>query len=922
MTRISKFELKCPSLGISEHLLDRSRLTPFLELYHFDPYSGPQIADFQPWKGYPGVLMVIVGCGFAEERERNCVEVGGKPALVVDSETDRLTVITHHDTHTGKVKVTVDGTTATSLRDFDVLSWPKPGSFEDGPPFSYAGTGAATEPSAGDIPSTGTARILVVCCNPTDLVPPAPATIRQDVIDTFADVTTFYDQASYGVLDVQVDVTDFVALLDNSAHYHRANGARGYPNIDSAAIAQLSAECAQGAVDQGYDLDDYEVFVVSVYLPGLQVRAWGGWSESNFAYNDGAGTSINQTTTNPLAMIIQGHNADWGRAAHEFGHGLVDAGLVLGEDVYGSDLIDPSEATAAAFDIMGNCDSHPLFSGFYMHQLGWYDAANIRDLEWDRNPFSQELDVIAHGLTEDTQPNRYHLIRIKISDGLYYFVEVRQRPDPTAATPQVFDENLPLSLAGTPDGGVVVTKVITGEMNNNHQTRLITLLHDTERVLVTGQEVVDPLRTIRISVVDDGVQDRPRVCRVRVEWAQEIADTPGGDFDLRIEPWGPGWETVDIWVDRSPFGTFDSTDAAGNPTGNGDEPRSLEINRFEARIRNDGTADAHNVRITHYAITPPGVGDNGSWSPIATNTLGTVPSNGSSVSRCDWVPLVGEHTCLKVAISQQLGEITGGNNSAQENVFNFQPPASSVPEPVVMTLAVRNPVEERVMVYLSLVGVPYGFYVYFPHRWVWLEPLGERKLDLIVVPIIDFIRMEHRTAPVRINGYIPHVYSKRLEITGVPASWMSPIGGILANVTPKHKGAIRLYEKLQQEKEDHVKILGKVEPNIKDQKLRVDMTHPNGEVSTVNAWTDQTGGFAAYFHLRQRKNIQEKEIYSSKATKGQCMYAFQAHIINAIQIAPVDSNIVWYEIRDGSLDNYQPKKTPRKTPKKRLKKES
>ena len=70
MTRPSKFELKHPSLGISEYLLDRSRLTSFLELYPFDLYSGPQIADFQPWKGYPGVLMVIVGSGFAEERER------------------------------------------------------------------------------------------------------------------------------------------------------------------------------------------------------------------------------------------------------------------------------------------------------------------------------------------------------------------------------------------------------------------------------------------------------------------------------------------------------------------------------------------------------------------------------------------------------------------------------------------------------------------------------------------------------------------------------------------------------------------------------------------------------------------------------------------------------------------------------------
>ncbi len=98
-----------------------------------------------------------------------------------------------------------------------------------------------------------------------------------------------------------------------------------------------------------------------------------------------------------------------------------------------------------------------------------------------------------------------------MSDGLYYFVEVRQRPDLGAAAPQVFDENIPLPMGDTPDGGVVVTKVITGELNNNHQTRLITLLQEQSRVMITGEEAVDPLRTLRIVVVDDNVQARPRV---------------------------------------------------------------------------------------------------------------------------------------------------------------------------------------------------------------------------------------------------------------------------------------------------------------------------------------------------------------------------------------------------------------------------
>ncbi len=234
-------------------------------------------------------------------------------------------------------------------------------------------------------------RILVVVCHPTDLTPPIPADARQDVVDSFAQVSSFYDQASYGQLDVQVDVTNFVALLNNADYYHRTNGGAGYPNIDGAVLGHLIAECAQGAVDQGFDLNDYSVMVASVHMPGFTVHAWGGWSQSNFAYDDGAGVSINITTTHSLGMIAQRHDADWGRTAHEFGHNLVDGALVLGEDVYSSDLIDPGEATAQDFELMGNHDSHPLFSGFYMHQLGWYDPANIVDVVWDRNPFLRSM---------------------------------------------------------------------------------------------------------------------------------------------------------------------------------------------------------------------------------------------------------------------------------------------------------------------------------------------------------------------------------------------------------------------------------------------------------------------------------------------------------------------------------------------------
>ena len=87
-----------------------------------------------------------------------------------------------------------------------------------------------------------------------------------------------------------------------------------------------------------------------------------------------------------------------------------------------------TQATAEQFELMGSHDNHPMFSGLFMQQLGYYSAANIHEMQWDRNPFPQEFDVVAHGASVDGAANRYNLVRIKVSPGLDYYVEVRQRP--------------------------------------------------------------------------------------------------------------------------------------------------------------------------------------------------------------------------------------------------------------------------------------------------------------------------------------------------------------------------------------------------------------------------------------------------------------------------------------------------------------
>ena len=72
---------------------------------------------------------------------------------------------------------------------------------------------------------------------------------------------------------------------------------------------------------------------------------------------------------------------------------------------------------------MGKHDTHPIFTGYHLEKLGYYNAANITMLQWDRNPFSQDFEVIAHGLNEDTAAARFHIVKVKSPMRSAYFVE-------------------------------------------------------------------------------------------------------------------------------------------------------------------------------------------------------------------------------------------------------------------------------------------------------------------------------------------------------------------------------------------------------------------------------------------------------------------------------------------------------------------
>ncbi len=866
------FDEAALTAGIARLRVDPALLASVLPTW-LDWLRGPSIVDFQPRKGRAGDVVTITGNRFDPDRPDNAVSVGGASAIVLEASSTRLKVLTAATTVDGPVSVLVGGRTATGPEDFGVLGYP--GEDEDGPPIAFSGAGTA---QSGDVAPTGTGKILVVLVKPNDRSPSNATTARNDVVSAWGNVKTYYEQASYfsaaGGVGKSWDITvtsSFATLSGSTSDY--CDFSASVQNIKQSALNRLTAEAAQAAVNAGHDLGDFQIMAVVMFLEGSFIRAWGGWERQTFSYDPGGGgTKISITLTKPINLLTVQETANWGRLAHEVGHNVVavpgisdittkGGTAVFGEDVYSSDLVSGSTATAQAFELMGDHDSHPLFSGYFLDTLGWYRPDNpahdgdILALDWSRNAFSQDIDVVAHGLSRNSVAGRYHLIKIKVANGLCYYVQVRQRPGGSTAA-QVFDTSIPGTSTPT-DGGVIVTRVLTDTNAENQQSRIITLLHDAT-VLHQGQSAIDPARDLTITVLDDDVVVRPQVCRVRVAWAQGIVDDPNGAFDLSITPWDSSCTTPDIWVDRIPTqGVFDRPlDAQGRPEGNGDKPKPGKVNKFIARVSNSGTVAATDVKVTFYSVYPPGVGDNGAWSPLITRTIGTIAMNGHFDVTADWIPVVGKHTCLKVFVSPQLGEITGGDNSAQENVFDFEAPAFSPPQPLVLPVAVRNPRDEDVVAQMSLTHVPQGYFVQFPHAWLHLKPHEERLFEMVVIPTMDvdaYLRGKEAipTAPIRITGYLGRQYREVQSGGELPGSRFSFMGGILSNVTPKRGTTVELGPDKERREKHLLAIRGVVAHAGRTDRVLVTVTdRDSGERVGVEARTDDSGQFRAAVDLR------------------------------------------------------------------------
>jgi hypothetical protein len=304
------------------------------------------------------------------------------------------------------------------------------------------------------------------------------------------------------------------------------------------------------------------------------------------------------------------------------------------------------------------------------------------------------------------------------------------------------------------------------------------------------------------------------------------------------------------------------------------------------------------------------VGDNGNWAPLGVQTIGAIAQNSFVDIDQNWVPVVGQHTCLKLYASAQLGEISGGNNFAQENVFDFEAAASSPPAPVMIRTAIRNPLDERRIVRVGVKGVPLGWRVHFPHSWVWLDAKAEKQFDLTVIPMFDWSAVaggakDHNerklepTAKVRLEGIVARAYDTPLAPKNEPAgSRAYPIGGILGRVHVRKQSRIWIEPGLLEKHRENevpakstIAVHGGIGQPFDKQRVRVVCTDPRGRDRIVQVFTDPDGRFEALFDLLIEPSLEASPKLWKKAKDVEHgTYRVRAFVVAATLMAEAESN--------------------------------
>jgi hypothetical protein len=902
----------------------------------------PIIKDFSPKQGYVGSIVDISGENLTIKGRQTEVTINEKPTLIIYSSPTLIRfIISDPNTTSGLIKIKVGEKSVYSPNNFTLLKNDGGKEKIDGPPLLLGGKSLG---APVNILSKGKLKLLVVLVHPTDHVPSDELEARALVEKEWEEAKEFYRQASYQRLNLDVIFTssyhqlsgtynDYIAIDEPPCGgdagdvfiMEESPGDTGNANVRCEALERLMAEGAQAAIDEKIDLNQFDAMAVSININGIEnmIRGLGGWSQQQFTYGN-----IDIQLAHELHLIALGGNSDSMRIGHEIGHMLVSLppGLnatpgtaVLSEDIYAGDGVSNSEATAEKFDLMGAHDYGPLFSGYNMDKLGYYDSSNVRELKY-ADIDGQEYELVSHGPGpeagiypwhynnaspgpgENTNLKRFHLLKIRVTEDLYYYVEVRHRPERTGLY-QLFDKDLPyydkvssplLPFFIPEPGGVVVTKVLTGQVVTEQNRRFITLSHPSSRsgprVLKKGEAALGDYN-LKITVLEDRVETDPQVCRVKVELDRSLIPAEPVFFDLRVEPQDGSWQSPSIWVDVPPY----TYPVAGQRPPIGERPKVGEPNRIWTRVYADGNRDVNNVQVRFYINSPHGTG-NTNGELIGTKTI-SLRANTYKDTWIEWTPENTLPTAIKVVVVPQDGEMITANNSTRENLFQVEAVASSsssIPEVVMLPVVIRNPIPLGVLpstslnpIYIHVKDVPKGFMVQVPHSLIWLAPQQERRFNITVIPTGTYSSYKEgsvRNGNIRLVWSMPLLYSDEMLL---PA-----MGGITAQVTPKQQVRLTLSGDPANSNDTTIALTGSLTPALAGETVRVDLIDPKGKRRVKDVTTNAYGRFQVRFDLTQAPSLDANPTPEPNDGPYNGVYQAQAFVINSPNAAQATSNVV------------------------------
>ncbi len=202
-------------------------------------------------------------------------------------------VVTDSRVTTGPVEVSIGEKRAVAPYDFQVTEQPNPEI--DGPPVIFTGC----ELVGPGVSEKGIMRVLFMRVYPSDRPPKNKEGARKDILRTKEDLEEFYDQAIYGRLKIDVDITkDWHELSGTLTDYINLK----YEDIVVTSLDRLMAEAAQASVDEGLDINSYFIVTAIVNLNGSFVRGRGGWFCQAFQYYLG-GKHIDIVASHEINLI-------------------------------------------------------------------------------------------------------------------------------------------------------------------------------------------------------------------------------------------------------------------------------------------------------------------------------------------------------------------------------------------------------------------------------------------------------------------------------------------------------------------------------------------------------------------------------------------------------------------------------------------